>query len=67
MSEKTVNSERPVKSPCVSVCALNAQDVCEGCFRTGSEITRWTVLDNEERRSVLRSCLERARQMGRLL
>lgn len=59
--------EWPVKSPCVSVCALNASDICEGCFRSGSEISRWGNMSNDERRQVLAACGERARQMGRIL
>ncbi|PCO04549.1 DUF1289 domain-containing protein [Microbulbifer flavimaris] len=70
MSEKViarvVTAERPVRSPCVSVCALNEQDVCEGCFRTGMEISRWGSMTNDERRAVLQSCTERARSMGRI-
>ncbi|WP_299586255.1 DUF1289 domain-containing protein [uncultured Microbulbifer sp.] len=70
MSEQPVKTvvprERPVKSPCISVCALNAQDLCEGCFRSGTEISHWGTMNNEERRAVLKLCTERARQMGRL-
>ncbi|MBZ2168211.1 MULTISPECIES: DUF1289 domain-containing protein [Marinobacter] len=43
-----------VRSPCVSVCALDENDVCIGCQRTGDEILRWTQMTNEERRDVLR-------------
>ncbi|MFA0813599.1 DUF1289 domain-containing protein [Microbulbifer epialgicus] len=70
MSEQPVKTavpkERPVKSPCISVCALNDDDVCEGCFRSGMEISRWGSMNNDERRAVLKLCTERARQMGRL-
>ncbi|SHF99036.1 hypothetical protein SAMN04487965_3087 [Microbulbifer donghaiensis] len=70
MPEKVVLAElpveKPVKSPCISVCALNAQDICEGCFRSGMEISRWGTMSNDERRSVLKCCTERARQMGRI-
>ena len=31
--------ERPVASPCVSICALDEQDICTGCQRTVDEIT----------------------------
>lgn len=34
-------AERPVASPCVSICALDEQDICTGCQRTAGEITRW--------------------------
>lgn len=43
-----------VRSPCVSVCALDENDMCIGCQRTGDEILRWTQMTNEERREVLR-------------
>lgn len=42
-----------VRSPCVAVCALDEDDVCIGCHRTGDEILRWTTMTNEERRQVL--------------
>ncbi|WP_444959448.1 DUF1289 domain-containing protein [Microbulbifer sp. VVAC002] len=70
MSEQPVKTvepkERLVKSPCISVCALNEQDLCEGCFRSGNEISRWGSMNNDERRAVLKLCTERARQMGRI-
>ncbi|MFI2812767.1 MULTISPECIES: DUF1289 domain-containing protein [Microbulbifer] len=66
VSTATPAAGKPVKSPCISVCALNAEDICEGCFRTGTEISRWGNMNNDERRSVLQRCTERARQMGRL-
>ncbi|WP_248745224.1 DUF1289 domain-containing protein [Pseudomonas sp. MWU12-2037] len=58
--------ERPVASPCVSVCALDEQDICIGCQRTVEEITRWSRMDNSERREVLGRCHERAKASGLL-
>ena len=59
--------EKPVRWPCVHVCALDEQDVCIGCQRTVAEITRWGRMDNAERREVLQLCLERARASGLLM
>lgn len=50
-----------VRSPCVSVCALDANDVCIGCHRSGDEIMRWTQMTNDERRDVLKKVAERER------
>ncbi|UTA46317.1 DUF1289 domain-containing protein [Simiduia sp. 21SJ11W-1] len=50
-----------VKSPCTSVCALNEADVCVGCFRTGQEISRWSRMNPDEQRTVVRLARERAR------
>ncbi|MBW4936164.1 DUF1289 domain-containing protein [Marinobacter sp. F4206] len=44
-----------VRSPCIQVCALDENDMCIGCQRTGDEILRWTQMTNEERREVLRN------------
>ncbi|EGH69101.1 DUF1289 domain-containing protein [Pseudomonas syringae] len=56
--------EKPVRSPCVSICALDEQDICTGCQRTVTEITRWSRMSNDERRVVLGLCDERARANG---
>lgn len=58
--------ERPLASPCVSICALDDADICIGCQRSAAEITRWGRMDNNERRAVLRACAERARAAGLL-
>ncbi|MHB0817321.1 DUF1289 domain-containing protein [Stutzerimonas stutzeri] len=59
--------EKPVASPCVSICALDETDVCIGCQRHVDEIIRWSRLNNSERREVLLRCHERARERGQLL
>lgn len=44
----------PVKSPCISNCCLNTDDVCLGCFRHLDEITSWNSYDNGDRILVLK-------------
>ncbi|AXA56949.1 DUF1289 domain-containing protein [Pseudomonas thivervalensis] len=56
--------ERPVPSPCVNICALDDEDICTGCQRSVAEITRWSRMDNDERRGVLALCHERAKASG---
>lgn len=53
-----------VRSPCVSICALDQNDVCIGCQRTGEEILRWTMMTDEERREVLRKVAEREKNVA---
>ncbi len=48
--------DAPVASPCVYVCALDDDDICLGCQRSGEEITRWGRMDDTERRAVLARC-----------
>jgi len=48
-----------VASPCVSICALDDEDICVGCHRTGNEITEWGAMDNEQKRAVMEKVHER--------
>lgn len=57
----TDSAERPVPSPCVSICALDENNLCVGCYRTAHEITEWSVMSNSEKQSVMRSVGERER------
>ena len=56
-----------VKSPCVAVCALDENDVCIGCYRTGQEITDWGEMDNEKKREVLKQVAVREAASGNTL
>jgi predicted Fe-S protein YdhL (DUF1289 family) len=42
-----------VASPCINVCQMTADGVCEGCFRTLDEIACWSILDDDEKIAVL--------------
>jgi predicted Fe-S protein YdhL (DUF1289 family) len=42
-----------VKSPCINLCRLNSEQVCEGCWRHIDEIVAWPQLDAGERRDVI--------------
>ena len=44
---------RPVRSPCVSVCRIDAASGwCEGCQRTLEEIAGWGTMTDEARLAV---------------
>lgn len=60
-------SEEIVKSPCVLICVLDENDVCEGCYRSAQEITDWSVLSMQERRAVLVNVNDRYRQLNKHL
>ncbi len=55
-------SDKPVASPCNSICTLNDEDICTGCYRTNAEIRDWSYLDNHQRLDVLVLCGERAQK-----
>lgn len=50
-----------IASPCISICALDENDICVGCYRSAAEITRWSQADNTERHAILDSAAARAR------
>ncbi len=58
------DKEKNVASPCISLCALNEDDVCGGCYRTGQEISHWGSYTNEQRREVVRDANERSKAVN---
>lgn len=67
MSEVKKNVFGMVQSPCVAVCALDENDVCIGCYRTGDEITQWGTADNEAKRKILKKVAQREMASGNIL
>jgi len=51
-------SEQEPKSPCISVCVLDGNDICKGCFRSVDEISDWFMSTAAEKRDII----ARARQ-----
>ena len=43
-----------IESPCIKVCVLHPEaKICLGCHRTGEEITRWSRLSRDQRRTIM--------------
>ncbi len=59
-----MTGEELVRSPCVSICALDEDDVCIGCFRSGSEITDWFMASNAEKKAIVERAQQRRRAQG---
>ena len=57
------NPVRPILSPCIGVCRLDADGLCEGCHRTTDEIAHWMAYSDEQRLHLINDVLpQRARQ-----
>jgi predicted Fe-S protein YdhL (DUF1289 family) len=52
-------SDQEPQSPCISVCLLDQDDICTGCFRSAEEITDWFMSSAEQKREILTHCHER--------
>ena len=48
---------KPILSPCIGICQLGADGLCEGCLRTGHEIARWISMSEDERRFIMEHTL----------
>jgi len=46
------NVSPAVKSPCISLCRLDEQKVCRGCFRPVEDIREWRSADDARRRVI---------------
>lgn len=50
-----------IPSPCISVCRMNADNaLCEGCFRTLSEISGWSGSGPQAQRALWQTIVQRA-------
>ena len=57
-------SESEPESPCISVCLLDEQEICQGCFRSASEIADWLMVGAQEKREILARAEERRGATG---
>jgi uncharacterized protein len=44
---------KPMLSPCIGICALDASGLCEGCLRTSTEIGAWSTLSDHQRAHIM--------------
>lgn len=62
-----MSEQATMVSPCVGVCALDEEDVCMGCYRTGQEITNWGAMNDQQREEVMKHVGERERAAGNFM
>jgi len=48
-----MSEEKEIKSPCISICVLDENDICEGCYRSAQEITDWSTLSHPQKQAVM--------------
>lgn len=54
-----MSNTNSIKSPCVSICALDEHDICVGCYRSGEEITRWFSASDDDKKKIMQRVIER--------
>lgn len=65
MSEAGNRSAQYPDSPCIDICQIGDDGLCEGCLRTLDEIAVWGTLSQAERMTVYEQLDERQRIIGR--
>ena len=56
-------NQQAILTPCIGVCSLRLDGLCEGCLRTTDEIARWSTMGEAERERLMASVLP-AREGG---
>lgn len=54
-----MSAEEELASPCISVCLLDDNDICLGCYRSAAEITDWFMADPAEKHDILSRARDR--------
>ena len=57
-------SDEEIRSPCISVCVLDENDVCMGCYRSAEEVTDWFMAGDEEKRAIMQRVEQRREAAG---
>ena len=50
-----------IESPCINLCFLE-DGLCQGCYRSESEIAYWMLMTDEERKNVMERLRQRAQE-----
>ena len=53
---------KPILTPCIGICRLGADGLCEGCYRSGDEIAGWLHYSDEQRRHLMDDVLPQRAQ-----
>lgn len=56
------NVSTAVPSPCISVCRLDEQKICTGCYRPVEHIREWRSADDQRRRQICQEAQARLAQ-----
>ena len=64
ISASVLIESEAIRSPCVAICALDENDICVGCYRSGSEITDWFMADAQGKLDIVAAAARRRREAG---
>ncbi|HEX4480960.1 MAG TPA: DUF1289 domain-containing protein [Rudaea sp.] len=45
----SIPASKALLTPCIGICRLGVDGLCEGCLRTSDEIARWMYMSEDER------------------
>ncbi|MEM8560687.1 MAG: DUF1289 domain-containing protein [Pseudomonadota bacterium] len=50
------------ESPCVSICVLDEDNICQGCYRSAEEIADWLMAGAIEKQAIINRASARKEQ-----
>jgi len=50
MNSKIDQGRPAILTPCIGICTLGTDGLCDGCLRTGAEIAAWSTLPDPTKR-----------------
>ncbi len=53
------SAPKPILTPCIGICVLDASGFCQGCHRSIDEIAHWGSLSETERAHLMQHVLPR--------
>jgi len=56
-------NDSPIRSRCIGVCKLNADEMCIGCHRVVEEISAWANASADDREEINRVAASREQQI----
>ena len=60
----TIWTRDEIESPCVKICVIHPEArLCTGCLRSIDEITQWSRLSSDARRTIMAELPSRAPQL----
>lgn len=48
-----------IESPCLNICVLDEEEICQGCFRSLEDIRGWSAYSEDKKLAVLHDAEQR--------
>jgi len=53
----------PLRSPCIALCKLDYNDICQGCYRSITEIVGWKDTPEHQKKIIIERVTRQRQQL----